>query len=81
VARIDAGRCVLSVDPNPTTASQSAWWRAAQDARRDAPRALWLILAGHGRVCVKRSEAMRALAYAVAFPEWDACDYPPFTLR
>ena len=81
MSRADVGRCLLVVDPNPTTDSQSAWWQAAQDARNDVPRALYLLLAGHGRAWVRRSDAMRALAYAVAMPEWDACDYAPFTVR
>jgi hypothetical protein len=79
--RSDAGRCLLVVDPNPTTPSQSAWWLAAQAAREDMPRPVFQLLSGHGRVWCKRSEAMRALAYVVSMPEWDECDFDPFQLR
>jgi len=59
--RADAGRCLLVVDPNPTTPTQSAWWLAAQAAREDVPRPVFQLLAGHGRVWCRRSDAMRAL--------------------
>lgn len=80
--RADAGgRCFLVVDHNPTTPAQSAWWQAAQAAREDVPRPVFQLLAGHGKVWCRRSDAMRALAYVVSMPEWNACDYAPFTLR
>lgn len=79
--RNDAGRALLVVDPHPTTPAQSAWWQAAQAAREDMPRPVFHMLAGHGRVWVRRSDALRALAYVVSMPEWDACDFPPFTMR
>ncbi len=79
--RADVGRCLLVVDPNPTTPAQSAWWQAAQAAREDVPRPVFQLLAGHGRVWCRRSDAMRALAYVASMPEWDACDYAPFTVR
>jgi len=74
------GRALLLVDTHADPTAD-AWWRAAQAAREDMPRPVFHLLAGHGRVWVSRSEAMRALAYVVAMPEWEQATHAPFTVR
>jgi hypothetical protein len=71
---------VLLVDTHADH-TQDAWWHAANAARRDVPRPVFHLLAGHGRVWVSRAEAMRALAYVVQMPEWEQAEHPPFTVR